>query len=178
MKENINEHDMTKRMMDIIRGGFKTRLITEVDEPTQPTQDVNSQAQIVPKIDDRRDTVEIKSGDAMFEEELKSLTEIDKSATIDSFIIYLKPKQDSNTQTEPSNENVNNENNAIMKGEFLHGLASYTMELNKNEMIINTKPMSLNQKNPQILNMMQGYFENWRDKWTVKITNEFKQTQD
>ena len=27
MKENINEHDMTKKMMDILRGGYKTRKI-------------------------------------------------------------------------------------------------------------------------------------------------------
>lgn len=32
MKENINEHDMTKKMMDIIRGGHKS-LIKEVEEP-------------------------------------------------------------------------------------------------------------------------------------------------
>ena len=45
MKENINEHDMTKRMMDIIRNSQKT-LIKEADEvaapaatePVQPTQ--------------------------------------------------------------------------------------------------------------------------------------------
>lgn len=49
MKENINEHDMTKKMMDIIRGGHKS-LIKEVEEPMnnlaqQPTQ---PQSQLVP----------------------------------------------------------------------------------------------------------------------------------
>jgi len=32
MKENINEHDMTKKMMSIIRGGYKAKLLNEQDE--------------------------------------------------------------------------------------------------------------------------------------------------
>lgn len=51
MKENINEHDMTKKMMDIIRGGHKS-LIKEVEEPMnnlaqQPMQQ-QQQPQLVP----------------------------------------------------------------------------------------------------------------------------------
>jgi len=38
MKDNINEHDMTKKMMDIIRGGYKSKLITEADDNLRPNE--------------------------------------------------------------------------------------------------------------------------------------------
>lgn len=34
MKEKINEHDFTKNMMNIIRGGYKAKLITEAEGET------------------------------------------------------------------------------------------------------------------------------------------------
>ena len=68
MKENINEHDMTKKMMDIMRGGFKTKLITE---------------------DDQHDTLSPKPGDAVFNDELKKLQDtVDPRVNINNFKIY------------------------------------------------------------------------------------------
>ncbi len=69
MKENINEHDMTKKMMDIMRGGFKTRLLTENDE--------------------QHDTLSPKPGDAVFNDELKKLQDtVDPRVKISNFKIY------------------------------------------------------------------------------------------
>lgn len=68
MKENINEHDMTKKMMEIMRGGFKTKLITE---------------------DDQHDTLSPKPGDAVFNDELKKLQDtVDPRVNINNFKIY------------------------------------------------------------------------------------------
>ena len=76
MKENINEHDMTKKMMDIMRGGYKNKLITEADEIEKA----------IP-IDDK-DTLEPKKGDAVYSAELKKLQNIvDPSAEITNFKI-------------------------------------------------------------------------------------------
>lgn len=47
MKENINEHDMTKRMMDIIRNSQKS-LIKEADEVPAPAPVAEPQNAIVP----------------------------------------------------------------------------------------------------------------------------------
>lgn len=69
MKEKINEHDMTKKMMEIMRGGFKTRLITEDDH--------------------QEDTLSPKPGDAVFNDELKKLQDtVDPRVTITNFKIY------------------------------------------------------------------------------------------
>src|SRR5256885_2146152 len=68
MKENINEHDKTKEMMEIMRGGFKYRLITE---------------------DDQNDTLSPKEGDAVFNDELKKLQDtVDPRVKITNFKIY------------------------------------------------------------------------------------------
>lgn len=52
MKENINEHDMTKKMMNIIRGGYKSKLIKEAEEEATaaPTAEPQQQQakQLVP----------------------------------------------------------------------------------------------------------------------------------
>ncbi len=67
MKENINEHDMTKKMMDIVRGGFKNKLITENEED---------------------DFISPTPSDAIFQDQLKKLQIIDSSAQITNFKIY------------------------------------------------------------------------------------------
>jgi hypothetical protein len=69
MKEIINEHDMTKKMMEIMRGGFKTRLMTENTEEKTEISPV--------------------AGDAVFNDELTKLQDIiHPSAMITNFKIY------------------------------------------------------------------------------------------
>ena len=68
MKENINEHDMTKKMMDIIRGGYKKRLINESEQD---------------------DTLSPGPSDAVFTDELKKLQDtVDPRVKITNFKIY------------------------------------------------------------------------------------------
>ena len=47
MKESINEHDMTKKMMSIMRGGYKPLLKEEESDlnTTQPESDTNQENQ-------------------------------------------------------------------------------------------------------------------------------------
>ena len=53
MKESINEHDMTKKMMSIMRGGYKPLLKEEEEESdlntTQPEPDTNQETQKLAK---------------------------------------------------------------------------------------------------------------------------------
>lgn len=70
MKENINEHDMTKKMIDIVRGGYAKRLIKE---------------------DDQKDTVDLKPEDDTFKEDLGKLRDqIDSSAQITNYKVYTE----------------------------------------------------------------------------------------
>lgn len=158
MKEKINEHDMTKKMMDIVRGGFSTRLISEVQ--TGPEQDMGITA---PKQDEgeRKDTINATKGDAVFKEEYKKLSEIvDPSIDITNFKIYPVDK------------------NAIIEGNLLNNRASFKMELTADEVIVDTGSIGLNDDNNEILKKLQGYFKNWKNEWSKKITSEYNQKQN
>ena len=70
MKQNINEHDMTKKMMDIVRGGFKTILKEE---------------------DGHNDTISPSPSDSVYKDELNKLQDtVDPRVKITNFKIYPK----------------------------------------------------------------------------------------
>jgi hypothetical protein len=153
MKENINEHDMTKKMMDIIRGGYKSRLITEVEDQGQtapPEKNGNEQ-----------DTIDVNKGEAVFNDEYKKLSEtVDPSIDITNFKIYPVDK------------------NAIIEGNLLNNRATFKMELTADEVVVDTGSIGLNDDNGEILKKLQGYFKNWKNEWAKKITTEYNQKQN
>ncbi len=152
MKENINEHDMTKKMMDIIRGGYKSRLISEEDQGQTAPSDRD--------IDNEKDTINVNKGDAVFNNEYKKLSEtVDPSIDITNFKIYPVDK------------------NAIIEGTLLNNRATFKMELTADEVLIDTGSIGLNDDNNEVLKKLQGYFKNWKDEWAKKITTEYNQKQ-
>lgn len=78
-KNNINEHDMTKKMMAVIRGGYRTLITEETDVSLDGS--------------DQKDTLTPKKGDAVFSDDLKKLQDIvDPSVEIKNFKIYTVDK--------------------------------------------------------------------------------------
>jgi predicted transcriptional regulator len=141
MKEQINEFDMTKKMMQMIRGGYKKVLTEAVDQTTS----------------EDNDTISPSKGDAIFNDEYKKLSEmIDPSVEITNFKIYPIDK------------------NAIIEGTMLNGRVTYRMELREDEVLIDTSSIGLNDTNNETLRKLQGFFKNWKDEWSKKITTEFK----
>ncbi len=155
MKENINEHDMTKKMMSILRGGFESKLLKE--EIGQEMKPVN---------DDQGDTLSPTKGDAVFNDELKKLQDIvDPSAQIKNFKIY------------PSDRNV------FIEGRLLEGQAEdsgimFRMELKKRDIETSMNNIELDDDVSGVLSRLQGYYKNWCNEWAKKITTEFNQTQN
>jgi len=71
MKNNINEHDMTKKMMDVMRGGYSKKLITEEEGS------------------DEKDTISLEKGDDRYTSVYNEMTKIvDPSIEITNFKIY------------------------------------------------------------------------------------------
>lgn len=159
MKEKINEHDMTKKMMEVIRGGFKTKLITEVE---QSSQDISSQMKTAPpQKQDDSDTITPKKGDAVYNAEYEKLSEtVDPSIDITNFKLYPVDK------------------NAIIEGTLLNNRATFKMELTADEVVIDTGNIGLNDETSETLKKLQGYFKNWKNEWAKKITTEYNQKQD
>jgi len=177
MKENINEHDKTKQMMDIMRGGFK-KLINEQDTqpmdavtaPSQPSQEPqpNSvQGDDLPEpTEDSTDTLSPQPGDAVFKDELKKLQDtVDPRVNINNFKIY------------PVDQNVIIEGTLLQReGEdtgikFKMSLAAADIETSMNN-------IDLSDKVSLVLQKLKGYYENWVDEWALKLTNEYRPKQD
>lgn len=155
MKENINEHDMTKKMMSIIRGEHGSKLIKEDIGQMMKTDN-----------DDQGDTISPTKGDAVFNDELKKIQDIvDPSAQINNFKIY------------PSDRNVFIEGR-ILEGESEDSGIMFRMELKKRDIETTMKNIELDDDVSGVLSRLQGYYKNWCNEWAKKITTEFNQTQN
>lgn len=153
MKNSINEHDMTKKMMDIIRGGYKSRIISEADE-------------MAPEPDDYRDTLDVKKTDSVYKAELKKLQDIvDPRVEITNFKIY---PQDSNVLME----------GIFLKGENEDTGIKFRMSLAAGEINITMSNIEVTDKVSLLLTKLKGYYENWVDEWALKLANEYKPKND
>ncbi len=162
MKEIINEYDHTKKMLDILRGGYINKLITEeedIDAENDAENDaVNDTANDAPVDDNNLEPVE---GDAIFNEELKKLQDtVDPKVKITNFKIY------------PNDDNV------LIEGVFLQneGIDSgikFKLKLEGTDVEIKINSIGLNDKVLGILQKLKGYYENWVDDWAIRI-NEYK----
>jgi hypothetical protein len=138
MKNNIDEHDLTKKMLDTIRNGFRLSEDTQIKEET-------------------KDTISPINGDSVFNSEYDKLsTIVDPSAFITNFKIY------------PVDKNV------IILGNLINGSVKFRMELKKDSVELNTGMIELNDANNEIFKKFKGYFLNWKDEWSKKITTEYK----
>lgn len=137
MKKNINEHDMTKKMMDVIRGGF-TKLIVE---------DSNQE-----------DTLSPKPGDAAFSDELKKLQDtVDPRVKITNFKIY---PTDENVVIEGTFLQREGEDSGI---KFKMSLASGDIETSMNNIDLSDKVSLLLQK---LKGYYENWVDEWALKLT------------
>lgn len=162
MKETINEHDMTKAMMSIMRGGYK-KLLKE-DNP-QETSMENSGQPVIDVPSDKDDTITLQQGNAEYNQELKKLQDIvNPSGKITNFKIY------------PSDDNI------IIEGTFLRNEAQdsgvkFTMALTAREVKIEMLGQNdLDNEVSEVLTKLKGYYGVWCNEWYKKLS-EYKSTQ-
>jgi hypothetical protein len=163
MKESINEHDMTKKMMSIMRGGFKT-LLKEEELPAEPTNQAEP-TQAEPQrdsndVDDDKDTITLTNGDPVFNEELKKLQSIDTNVVITKFKIYPQ------------------DNNVVIEGTFLRGKdvnsgINFIMDLRAGEIQIPQANIELNDNVSEVLKKLKGQYANFCQEWNEKLPKEY-----
>jgi hypothetical protein len=173
MKERIDEHDMTKKMMDIMRGGYKSRLLTEVEgQPeAQPTPEENMV---------EKEVMDVKKGDAVYNEELKKLQAINPRVTIKFFKIY----------SDEENANVHM-GVVFMEGAIGSGAGGNDPNLERSWMNEGNRsgvyfelslldgfeePVVKNVSNPdlsELLKKLPGFYQNWEDEWAVKLQEDY-----
>jgi len=162
MKERINEHDMTKQMMAMIRGGFKTVLIE---------QDENVQA------------VDIDKNTPIYKDELKKIKEIvypiatiksitvskqGDSKNVNMKVVFLEGDEGTGVsagqqqdQPAPTWVNQDNRSGVYFEMDLLRG---YEDPIVKNVS---------NPKLPEILNKLQGYYDVWATEWAKQNIDDY-----
>ena len=94
MRDRINEHDMTKQMMDIMRGGYKGLIKEELQDAQEQMEP--SSSQVNPSDLDQEqtqpiptDTIELKQGDATYNNELNKIRKnVSPTVVFTDFNIY------------------------------------------------------------------------------------------
>jgi len=173
MKENINEHDKTKQMMDIMRGGFK-KLIKEAE--TEPMDAVTAPTQEQPQLEagddlpepeeDGKDTLSPQPGDSAFKDELKKLQDtVDPRVKITNFKIYTL---DQNVIVE----------GILLQRESEESGIHFKMDLAAGDIETSMQDIELDDKVSLVLQKLKGYYENWVDEWALKLANEYRPEND
>ena len=163
MKEKINEHDMTKKMMAMIRGGFQSVLLTEQTDETQ--------------------AVDIETNTPIYKDELKKIKEIvypiatiksitvskqGDSKNVNMKVVFLEGDEgsgvssgESERQQIPTWVNQDNRSGVYFELDLLRG---YEDPIVKNVS---------NPKLPEILNKLQGYYDVWATEWAKQNIDDY-----
>lgn len=163
MSERINEHDMTKKMMEIMRGGYASKLIIENDGGMAEQK-----------------VLDIQQGDAVYNEELKKLRAINNRVDIKFFKIYTD-KENSNVHmgvvylqgpigSDDGTSNPNQQNSWMNEG----NRSGVYFELSLLDGY--KEPVVKNVSNPdlsQLLKQLPGFYQNWEDEWAVKLQDDY-----
>ena len=161
MKENINEHDMTKRMMQIIRGQQKS-LIKEVVEPINnlaqqpltPGDDLPEPEEKLAKSPNEGREPMIKLNDTYIQldkddQRVKDLSKkLEDIANVNITSVYVSPSKD-----------------LVVTGEALQYEDSgmfFTMALSKKDVLTSSENVEGDEPN-EIIKKLQGFLDNLRD---------------
>lgn len=161
----INEHDMTKKMMEIMRGGYKS-ILTEVEDPqTQMNQSSEQVAQTdldqtqeapLPK-----DAIELQKNDSTYQDELQKMREVvTQTVNFTSFNIY------------PSDENVVIDG-YLEKRESDNSGIFFKMALTSGDIETSMVDVELNDAVNETMKRLTGYYANFSEEWGKKI-HEYK----
>lgn len=154
MGQNINEHDMTKKMMEVIRGGYKKSLLKEeelqADTPMAPDTSQVTMAQSPsegrePLIKLDNTYIEVPKDDQRYKDLTKKLQDI-ANVTVTS--IYVSKNKD-----------------LVITGEALQYENSglyFTMALSNKDVVTSTENVEGDEANI-IINKLTGFLQNLRD---------------
>jgi hypothetical protein len=162
MKDKINEHDMTKKMMVMIRGGYQTILKEE-------TKNVEA--------------VDIEKNTPIFKDETKKIKEIvypivtiksitvskqGDSRNVNMKVVFLEGDEGSGVssgqserQQTPTWVNQDNSSGVYFEMDLLRG---YEDPIVKN---------ISNPKLPEILNKLEGYYDVWATEWAKQNIDDY-----
>jgi hypothetical protein len=158
MKDRINEHEMTQKMMEIMRGGYK-ELLSEADGQFDPSStQVNpadmDTSQQAPEPDD---VIELRPGDATYDQELQSMRDtVSGGVVFTSFNIY---PSDSNVVIDGYLEKQESKDSGIF----------FKMALTASDIETSMVDVELDDKVNDTMKRLAGYYPKFEDDWLDRI---------
>lgn len=153
--ENLNEYDITKRMINEIRG--TKRIITEDEEiGSDVDNEVDTTQQNNENNSDNQDEEELTSAE-LSDEQKKFRDTVSPRVEFTSFFIYPKNK------------------NAVFSGKFknLGGLEwEYTLE-DSDGLYISCDNVQMTEDAMNTIKKLKGYYLTWAEEWAEKISTEY-----
>lgn len=164
MENKINEHDMSKLMMEVIRGGYK-KIIKEVEDgQMQSSSDEINPIEIdkPQETSSENDVIELQPSDATYIEELKVLRD-SVNPTIDFLSFNIYPK-DKNVVIDGHMEKQESDNSGIF----------FKMALNSSDIETSMVDVELDDEMNESLKKLTGYFHKFKNEWGEKVRTEYK----
>jgi hypothetical protein len=161
MADRINEHDKTKEMMSILRGGFKNKIIKEVEEPEMEPQSMEEPA-LVPGDDlpepDNGDYVTIDSDNSYWKDELKKMQDVLSNLSVRfTEISYSVPLNDVIVRGEILSTRQGGNNGITFVFSLLGGESTNNI---KNK--IDTSNVDNDDDDVKnLIKLLGGYYDNW-----------------
>ena len=145
----INEHDLTKKMLSVMRGQLLTEEQNGENETGEPQES--------------SDVITPKPNDSVYTEEVKKLSDtVDPRVVVNKFKIYPK---DRDVQLE-----------GILDAGINFFMSSKAMKLQISITDANGAAIKI-YVDKDLISMIQkldGYYENWTREWAVKLNTEYK----
>lgn len=169
--DNINEHDMTKHMLDKLRGGGNVAPLnenTQVEKSSnQPQQldehdmtkqmlntirksEINENQQRLGQLLTEGDNDVIKVEDDDLKDEVSTITSQLGGIDLHQYDVFPKTK------------------NVVMVGVLDNGI-KITFDKGQRAPYINAQNLRLDVETLKIIEKIQGYYLNWVDSWATKI---------
>ncbi len=158
--ENVNEHDITKNMLETIREksikgyGQKKPLNEVMDNPSMGDNENNSTH------GSNDDVIEL-SGEERTAEEQKFREIIDASAQFNVFNIYP-------------------EANNVVFGGVIQGMGGIEFQMtleDTNGLYITGSNIQITDEVTDKIKKLKGFYDNWKSEWFQKLATEYKSSQ-
>jgi hypothetical protein len=184
MSDNINEHDMTKKMLDVMRGGTQTTPIKPIlegehDVTKQMLETLRSGKRLITELEEVSGEMNPAMGDAPMtdnstsevasESEDLSPDELKKQQS--SFMENVSPKVEFRDF-----KIYRKERNVVFSGVFqdLGGL-EWVMSLKDSDGLnITVQSLKIDNDTIKVMNALYGFYKNWSKEWAVKLNTEYK----
>lgn len=179
MKDRINEHDMTKKMIDIMRGGYKG-LLTELRNAPNLDVNVDSQTEFEPSssqvnpndLDQEQeeetptDVIKLKQGDAAYNDELtKMRNSVNGTIVFTDFNIY---PSDANVVIDGYMEKQESDDSGIF----------FKMAVTSSDIDTSMVDVELDDDVNESLKRLIGYYKNFKEDWGARVLAEYQKTPE